>query len=1337
MFNRPPRIQQKLTDLEIKITTPRSLPAKPQINWISVVMPLIGGIIVVVLMLLVSKGQSELTYILFLPMILASVAGSVLSYYKQNQDYEKKRSEMIRSFTEEIKGKKQIIEQEKWQRASILTEMDPPPSTCLDMARSKSSRLGERRPEDTDFLSFRIGTGERLSLINVINADTDDHNQDLENAYFQLKELINDAATLKEAPIVIDLKDIGSLGVAGNLQELNQFSWSALTVLLTHHWPSELNIAVFCGLVEVNNWHWLEGVPHRSNIFNKPVIELRNNRTGKKNLLALEEELRRRKNLLQNFSAVSGEGEPILPILIVIFDRISGIYEHAAFSLLLKEGKELGVYGIFLVDQVNEIPGECGAIVSFNEGKISLATTGRKSAPVFDVQPDYISQMQTFEFGQALKQIEWLTPLQRSNPPDQVSLLDLFPFPNLVDLPVATWWDGQQPFGYLRAPIGKLSPTADLVLDLNDSETGHGPHGLIGGMTGSGKSELLKTLILSLALTHHPYDLNFALIDYKGGGAFDEFRLLPHVVGVITDIQNHADYATRVIQSLGGEVRQREKILVDAKDQFRLTAPHIDEYRNHLSVRKPLPRLIIIFDEFAEFQERHEEDAKKLINIARLGRALGIHMILCTQNPMGKSVDPQVRENSNFTICLKVKTQETSKALIGISDAVRLKRGDAFFKVDQPEQFRVAYTGWDYIEAEEIQFRADDSIARDRFYLRERVSESQALVEEIIETSLSLDIPKPPKVWQEPLPEVLTMGELDLIKDPLMPSESDCRKPVSHQSLKIAVGIMDDPVNQKQTAHLLDENLLIVGPSGSGKSTALLTIAFAVASTYSPDKANIYCIDLSGQSPINILAEAGLPHLPKVGGVISVLDNERMNRLFSMLQTEIGTRAEQLLQSVKFERFPDIAVKPLIILLVDGINQQFILGNMGFKDQLDQIVRKGPAVGVYTVITGNLQRDIPDILQADIMRKIILKMTDRVTIQSMIGNLPETYKKKIELGQELNPGRGLINTTPALEFQFALPVNENKSRNYLLEIKDFCEAANQAWHGFRPPDVESLPYLIPVEEIQPILAEDSFLVGKSQETLQSVGFSILHGGPIFMILSTAPGLGKTSALYTCLLQAMTSLDVSRLKLILIDYHSRTLRYFTKVPNLIREESFHSHITKKEDLNTLVKWLNLEIDRRLTEIERRFSEDPDNFEEDSCIRDFGYVLIAIDDYEAFMNTKDSNLLTSCIINGEKVGIRLILTEDVSMLGNDELTRRAKRFGSGILLGGTEGLSYFNNAQAPYSQKTANLKPGRGYIIDKGHIELIQVASTWQEAEDPIEGLKSRIDNYLEGEIANVL
>lgn len=240
-----------------------------------------------------------------------------------------------------------------------------------------------------------------------------------------------------------------------------------------------------------------------------------------------------------------------------------------------------------------------------------------------------------------------------------------------------------------------------------------------------------------------------------------------------------------------------------------------------------------------------------------------------------------------------------------------------------------------------------------------------------------------------------------------------------------------------------------------------------------------------------------------------------------------------------------------------------------------------------------------------------------------------------------------------------------------------------------------------------------------------------------MILSTAPGLGKTSALYTCLLQAMTSLDVSRLKLILIDYHSRTLRYFTKVPNLIREESFHSHITKKEDLNTLVKWLNLEIDRRLTEIERRFSEDPDNFEEDSCIRDFGYVLIAIDDYEAFMNTKDSNLLTSCIINGEKVGIRLILTEDVSMLGNDELTRRAKRFGSGILLGGTEGLSYFNNAQAPYSQKTANLKPGRGYIIDKGHIELIQVASTWQEAEDPIEGLKSRIDNYLEGEIANVL
>lgn len=1327
MFNRPPRIQSAIREYQVNLIPPPPTSSKPKINWAIIGLPILAMGLVITLMFFFSSSTSGLSFLFFLPFMLASPLASLIGYRSQKREYESGRAASIKAFNEEIKSKTNLIDDYKVEQTRILNNNFPSPSDCLEIVSRQEIRVGERRPQDIDFLSFRLGLGIAKSKINVTGIPTENRDPVYNDLYKEADKLVDKSLELNNAAILCDLKEIGSLGVVGKVDDLRQFGWALAVQLLTHHWPAEVNLASFTSFVEVNNWRWLSNIQHRAKVFPNPVVELRENEGVKQSLILLEEELRRRKSVLVNMRAIASEKkyDSTLPALVVIFDRVSGVYQHAAFSLILKEGRELGVYGIFLMDRIEELPSECGAYVLIESGSISYKVTGTGHESVDSIQPDRVTSEFLQIFSNRLANIKWLVPEQVTEPPEFLSLLDLFPLAELDDLPLESWWSGEYPFGYLRAPIGKFSPTAELVFDLNDSDIGHGPHGLIGGMTGSGKSELLKTLILSLSITHHPYDINFALIDYKGGGAFSEFHSLPHVVGVITDIQNHADYATRVVQSLSWEVKRREKILGDALGEFGFTTAHVDEYRTRLKVKIPIPRLVIIFDEFAEFQERHPDESKKLINIARVGRSLGIHLILCTQNPMGKAVDQQVRDNSNFTICLKVKTPETSKALINIPDAIQLRRGHAYFHVDGPQKFKVAYTGKDYSLLTENQMGRSKPISVKRKYMSQTVSEAQAIIEEISSQAAQFNIPALPKIWPDPLPEKL--DSVSLLKKLGLGTSwnglSWTRE--TYLPFQIPLGLLDDPLHQRQPVFSVSDHLLIFGPSGSGKSTALLTFAVGIGRQYSPSEAFIYCIDISGQSPLNILEKGGMPHLPTEGGVILGSDIERMNRLFKMVSEEMTRRRAKFTdirtyntQLVNSNLQPD----PYIFILVDGINQQFNSNNLGFTDQLDYVMRYGSALGIFVLLTGNLPRDVPEKMQVE-RTVILLQSTERGVILSLVKHPPETYQKKIDAGQEPKPGRGLINTNPALEFQCASPVDfENEDQdNENLGLENIISelgAMSRSWKGNRPPIVENLAALIPISQLVSNNLSEKIIIGKGQESLEPVDLSLSEDGPLFMITSMTAGLGKTSALYLWLTQFTQKYKSQDLKLVLIDYHTRTLRHFAKSPFLVEQDGVHTHVTKKEDLKEVINWLKKEVDERRSKLAKAYSDSPETFDDINMVKNLGYILVVIDDYEAFNNSKPSDVqnLTSTIIDGEEVGVRLLLAEDYALLGSDDLIRRAKKYGCGLLLGGSEGLSAFNDARPPYNQKTINLPPGRGYLVKRGLVQLIQAAAYWENGQD---------------------
>ncbi len=1326
MFNRPPRIQTPRKEYELALIPPPQIPPKPTINWATVGLPIFAVGLVLALMIFFSKSTSYLSYAMFLPFMLASVVASVISWRSQTKQNRVIRQSQIAAFGSELENKGNKIDDYKSKQLATQLQINPSPQECLEIVSREETRVGERRPADGDFLTFRLGLGTGDSQIRVKGIPTENRDPGYGSLYDEADKLMEHAKMLEHAPVLCDLKEVGSIGVAGKVDDLREFGWAAAVQLLTHHWPAELNIAAFSSFVETENWKWLNQVRHKSPIFQHAVIELRQTQGVKKALVILEEELRRRKSVFVNLRAIGSERvtHVNLPALVVIFDRVSGVYNHAAFALLLKEGRELGVYGIFLTDSVEEIPAECGAIVLIETTGISYRKTGENQQSINKIEPDRMSVASVETYSNKLASIKWLIPQQVTEPPEHLTLLELFPYARLDDLPLASWWGGKHPFGYLRAPIGKFSPTAELIFDLNESDTGHGPHGLIGGMTGSGKSELLKTMILSLALTHHPYDLNFALVDYKGGGAFDGFEALPHVVGVITDIQNHADYATRVIQSLAWEVKRRERILADARKNFDLTSAHIDEYRAKLKVKIPIPRLIIIFDEFAEFQEHHQEESKKLINIARVGRSLGIHLILCTQNPMGKAVDQQVRDNSKFTICLKVKTPETSKGLVNIPDAVQLRTGEAYFHVDGPQKFKVAYTRSEFSLSKAVNSDTNATTPYRKYQIQE-VSEAQAIIEEISLQDRELAIPIPPKIWQEPLPDLLTLS--DLIRssgeNPNWTGTGWAQD--NHASPSLPLGLLDDPLHQKQPVFAVRDHLLLFGASGSGKSTALLTAAMSIGMMYSPAEAHIYCFDISGQSPLKLLETSGMPHLPRQGGIIHGSDIERSNRLFKMLRTIIVERGKKI-ASKQIQTSKARIQEPYTFVLIDGISKQFNNDNPGFQQQLDFVMRHGAALGVYVLLTGNLSIDVPEALRAD-RNIILLQGIAPGEILSLVGRAPETYQKKVAAGQEPGLGRGILNANPALEFQCAMPFAPEEQT--LEGFSAVLEAMGNAWSGPWPPDVEKLAESIPLSEIVRFEAAPAITVGKGLESLEPVGFSLVDDGPLFMIVSMTSGLGKTSALYLCLSQIVKNHKPRDLKVILIDYHSRTLRHFAKLPHLVNDGTVHTHVTQREDLKGVVDWLSNEVSERRNKLAKAYANSPQTFDDKSMVANLGKILLVIDDYESFVTSvpTDLNRLTKTIIEGEEVGVRLILTENHAILGipplrSDELILRAKKYATGILLGGSAGLEAFNNVRPPNNQITANLLPGRGYLVKHGQAELIQVAAYWKDGQKQVDAIR---------------
>ena len=691
--------------------------------------------------------------------------------------------------------------------------------------------------------------------------------------------------------------------------------------------------------------------------------------------------------------------------------------------------KDLGVTFIFFGDTRAHIPMGCGYLVRIRDHQVATLVNTQDKADSVPFAYPYISDQQAKDIVMLLSPVYTEEISLESSLTKNISLFELLNIIAVDDLDLTSRWAASQVYKSMSAPLG-VSKTGVVHLDLHDKA--HGPHGLVAGTTGSGKSEILQTYILSMATLFHPYEVAFMIIDFKGGGMVNQFRELPHLLGAITNIDGKE--ISRSLKSIKAELKKRQRLFAEAD------VNHVDKYIKKYKageVHDPLPHLIIIVDEFAELKADQPEFMKELISAARIGRSLGVHLILATQKPSGQ-VNEQIWSNSRFKLCLKVQTQEDSNEVLKSPLAAEIKEpGRAYLQVGNNEIFELfqsAYSGAsekavDSNEKEFSIYSLSDSGKRTPVYVKKKKAVDEggstqldAIVKYVHEHCADTDLPKLPDICLPSLGKVIHFPQQDGMK--------------SDGEALAEIGIFDDPDNQYQGLYSIDlscNNLMLIGSSQSGKTNILQNIIRSLSTKYTPNEVNIYIIDFASMVLKNFES------LNHVGGVVTSSEDEKLKNLMKLLKTQIEIRKEKLLSvgvsSFAAYREAGKTDLPLIVLMIDNLTA---LKELYFQDdeELLSLCRESLTVGISIVIANSHTSGIGYKYLSNFSSRIALFCNDSSEYSSLFEHCGERI--------ENIPGRCIIDLDKRhLECQSFLAFDGEKEFDRAIQIRDYIAQTNK------------------------------------------------------------------------------------------------------------------------------------------------------------------------------------------------------------------------------------------------------------------------------------------------------
>lgn len=1013
-FRRNSRIKTVLDEEDIEILDPPAKPQKPQSNIIMRLLPAIG--------MLAASGI--MAFMGGMMIIFSAISGglaiitTIVGVIQNKKDFKKKTEERIEKYENYIANKRKEIEGYRFQEKKDLEDIYISQSREQKLLDDFSADLFDRTMEDEDFLCVRLGYGD-VESVKKINYKKQEKLEIEDKLQDMPKEIYEEYRYLKEAPVICDLKKNNAIGIIGKAQYRFSILKNMVVDISARHYHSDVKMVFVANKENKQHIYWLRMLP-----------EVYNDDLGIRNIACNDES----KNILFEYlykELTTREQNKHYDNNIVVFMYDEYGFQNHPISKFVDKAGELGVTFVFFGNDKAEVPLGCGAIVDIkSEDRAVLINTEDKNTSVDFTYP-------TISYKQAQNIVQMLAPVYT----EEISLegtltksISLFELLNIIaaeDLDLGERWAKSQVYRSMSAPLG-VSKSGIVSLDLHDKF--HGPHGLVAGTTGSGKSEILQTYILSMSTLFHPYEVAFVIIDFKGGGMVNQFKSLPHLLGAITNIDGKE--IERSLKSIKAELQKRQHLFAEAD------VNHIDKYIKKFKageVREPLPHLIIIVDEFAELKAEQPEFMKELISAARIGRSLGVHLILATQKPSGQ-VNEQIWSNSRFKLCLKVQSQEDSNEVLKSPLAAEIKEpGRAYLQVGNNEIFELfqsAYSGApekaDDSNVKEFSIiNLTDTGKRVPVYVQKKKNQGEgnltqldAIVKYVDSYCKQKNLKKLPDICLPPLEEYIDF-----------PSTIFGSVKKEDYSITADIGVYDDPDRQYQGAYSVDvgsQNMMIIGSAQTGKTNLLQCIIRSVAEKYTPDEVNIYIIDFASMILKNF------EPLNHVGGVVTASEDEKLKNLMKMLYGEIESRKEKMLSvgvsSFTAYREAGFTDLPQIILMIDNLTA---LKELYFQedDELLNLCREGLSVGVSVIIANAQTAGIGYKYLSNFASRIAMFCNDAGEYSSLFDHCRERI--------EDIKGRCLVEIDKEhLECQTYISFAGEKEIERVNKIKAFIDVAN-------------------------------------------------------------------------------------------------------------------------------------------------------------------------------------------------------------------------------------------------------------------------------------------------------
>lgn len=1069
-------------------------------------------------------------------MLCGMLLGALL-FPKLIARYQKKRAKQrekmrLEKYNAYLTKKEQVVdnlirEQEQTLKDNNLSVLD-----CYQMItqidKVNNINFWSRGVKDNYFLNLRLGLGRMPSTITV-KAPEEHFSLDSDDLLEKVYKVVEKSKWLNNVPVLLPLTENNKLGIMIKNDYVADYINSLIVQLITMQSPLSLKIVVFTSEERKADWEYLKYIPHCWS----DDKEIRFFATSLEEMQEISAYLEKEYKSRQSYKPAAQDAGGATATADVETYQTSEFYKNfetyyvliddnyklsrytPITDVLLKTATNYGFSYLCIGQELKDFSNDCTTFLDINDKSGNILKKNINIKDILSFTNEYMSNLNLRDACHKLSNIPITTKDGLSVLPNSLAFLEMLDVSKIEHLNILNRWKNNNPVISLAVPVGVHTNGEKFKLDLH--EKFHGPHGLVAGMTGSGKSEFIITYILSMIVNFHPYEVQFVLIDYKGGGLAGAFEnketgvRIPHLVGTITNLDTSE--MNRTLVSIQSELQRRQRKFNEVRD--RLGESTIDIYKYQRLYREgaidePMSHLFIISDEFAELKAQQPEFMSQLISIARIGRSLGVHLILATQKPSGV-VNDQIWSNSKFKVCLKVQDRSDSMEMLKKPDAANIKETGRFFlQVGYDDYFDIGQSGWSgakYVPSDNIIRKKDDTI---NFVnnigvhvksIKEMVKEDKSKdygdqLTNVVKTIYNLGEQEKivtHRLWLDAIPGQIYVQNL---------KNKYNYKPVPYQITPV-IGEYDMPAAQKQSLLTLDltnkVNTVIYGQAGSGKENLLSTIIASTCIEHTPEEVNFYIIDF-GTEALKMFI-----NLPHVGDIATIETPGKVEDTFNMLYAEMDRRKDLFVDysGSYHDYIANSGNKlPLIVVILNNY-EVFAENHSKFSEQVMNIYRDAGKYGIVFVVTVISTNGIRSRLLQYFNNKICLQLPNDLDYRGLIKAPKGLFPAKIF-------GRGLIEMDDtAYEFQTAMLLDKNEITNF---VRNMAEKMNEAY-TVRAKKIPTLPEKVTVD----LFTEDTLSLNK-----MPIGYEITSKEPYYFdfdiakfmpILSTDMSEEKISFVY--------------------------------------------------------------------------------------------------------------------------------------------------------------------------------------------------------------------------------